>query len=160
MIKKQFEEIHKFLVEHKDKKVESILPMLTQLMSSKNQERTYVADDEGNIIAIYCYYHKRWELVDYIEYGRKASTATGYNSMCKEGVREWTRQQNEAKKQKEILLAKVATEQINTEQLTAELQKIEAERSKIKPLPKEFDKYSYKTKEEVLKAFEKLTNTK
>ena len=136
MIKKQFEEIFEFLTQNQDKKVSQILPMLTQLMSSKNQERTYVADDNGNVIAIYCYYHKRWELVDYIEYGRKASTATGYNSMCKEGVREWTKQHNEAKRRKEILLAKVATGQISSEQLNEALQQTEAE-GKIEPLPKE-----------------------
>ena len=160
MIKKQFEEVYQFLVEHKGRRVEEILPMLTQFMSSKNQERTYVADDDGNIIAIYCYYHKRWELVNYIEYGKKMSTATGLNTMCKEGVRMWTRQQNEAKKQKEVLLAKVATGQINSEQLTAELQKIEVEKNKIELISKELSKYSFETKDEALKAYTKLTNKK
>ena len=158
MIKKQFEEVYEFLTQNQDKKVKEILPMLTQFMSTKNQERTYLADDNGNIIAIYCYYHKKWELVDYIEYGKKASTATGLNTMCKEGVRQWTKQQNEAKKQKEILLAKIATGQINTEKLNEALQQIEAERNKIEPLPKELDKYSFETKDEALKAFTKLTN--
>ena len=160
MIKKQFEEIHKFLVEHKDKKVESILPMLTQLMCAKNQERTYVVDENGMVITIYCYYHKRWELIDKIEYGKKASTATGYNTMCKEGVRQWTKQQNEAKRRKEILLAKVATGQISSEQLNEALQQIESERNKIEPLPKELDRYNYETKEEALKAYTKFTNKK
>ena len=160
MIKKQFAEVFEFLTQNQDKKVKEILPMLTQFMSSKNQERTYLADDDGDIIAIYCYYHKRWELVNYIEYGKKVSTATGLNTMCKEGVRQWTKQQNEAKKQKEILLAKVATGQIDTEKLNEALQQIESERNKIEPLPKELDRYNYETKEEALKAYTKLTNKK
>jgi hypothetical protein len=158
MIKKQFTEVYEFLTQNQDKKVKEVLPMLVQFMSSKNQERSWLADDDGNIIAIHCYYHKRWELVNYVEYGRKASTATGLNTMCKEGTRQWTKKQSEAKKAKEILLAKVATGQINTEQLTAELQKIEEKRAEIIPLPKELDKYSFETKEEALAAYTKLTN--
>lgn len=159
MIKKQFSDIYEFLVKNQEKKVRDILPMLTKIMSSKNQERTYLAIN-GNIIAIYCYYHKKWELVDYIEYGKKASTATGLNTMCKEGVRMWTRQQNEAKKQKEVLLAKIATGQINTEKLNEALRQLEAERAKIEPLPKELNKYSFETKEEALEAFKKLLANK
>ena len=160
MIKKQFAEVFEFLTQNQDKKVKEILPMLTQFMSSKNQERTYLADDNGNIIAIYCYYHKSWELVDYIEYGKKVSTATGLNTMCKEGVRQWTKQQNEAKKQKEILLSKIATKQINTEELNEALQQIEAEKNKIVPLPKELAKYSFETKDKALEAFKNLANKK
>lgn len=160
MIKKQFTEVYEFLTQNQDKKVKEILPMLTQLMSSKNQECTYLADDDGNIIAVHCYYHKKWELVDFIEYGKKNSTATGLNTMCKEGTRMWTKQQNEAKKQKEILLAKVAAGTLNTEQLAAELRKIESERHKIEPLPDSFNRYTYETKEEALKAYTKLTNKK
>lgn len=160
MIKKQFAEVYEFLTQNQDKKVKDILPMLTQFMSSKNQERTYLADDEDNVIVIYCYYHKKWELVNFIEYGKKASTATGLNTMCKEGVRQWTKQQSEAKKQKEILLAKIAAGQINTEKLNEALQQIEAERNKIEPLPKELDKYNFETKDEALEAFKKLANKK
>lgn len=160
MIKKQFTEVYEFLTQNQDKKVKDILPMLTQFMSSKNQERTYLADDEDNVIAIYCYYHKKWELVNFIEYGKKASTATGLNTMCKEGVRQWTKQQSEAKKQKEILLAKIAAGQINTEKLNEALQQIEAERNKIEPLPKELEKYNFETKDEALEAFKKLANKK
>jgi hypothetical protein len=158
MIKKQFKEVYEFLMKNQEKKVGDILPMLTQLMSSKNQERSYLADEDGNIIAIHCYYHKKWELVDYVEYGKKASTATGLNTMCKEGVRMWTKQQNEAKKAREILLAKVAAGTLNTEQLAEELRKIETERHRIEPLPSSFDRYSYETKEEALAAYTKLTN--
>lgn len=160
MIKKQFEEIYEFLAKNQEKRIKEVLPMLTQLVSSKNQERTYLADDEGKVIAIYCYYHKKWELVDCIEYGKKASTATGYNTMCKEGVRRWTQQQNEAKKQKELLLAKVAAGTLNTEQLAAELQKIEEGKNKITPIPKELERYSFGTKEEAFNAFTKLANKK
>lgn len=134
-VKKVFTEIYKFLTQNKGRRVEEILPQLEALMSPKkgtgSNATNVIKDENGNIKFIFCYYHKKWEDPKVAEYGEKKGTSTGLNTMCKEGVRQWTKQHNEAKKQKEELLAKVAAGTLKTEQLAAELQKIEAAAKKI-----------------------------
>ena len=51
--------------------------------------------------------------------------------MCKVGLNQWTKQQREAKKAKDELLAKVASGEVPAEQLTAELEAIEAKRNAV-----------------------------
>ena len=59
----------------------SLMPQIEALMLAKkggsDKGSTFIKDADGNVIAIYCYYHKKWELVEHIEYGKKANTATG-----------------------------------------------------------------------------------
>ena len=120
-IKKQFEEIYAILEENSNRKVSSVLPQLVELMSRKSnssgQANTFIKDDDGNVVAIYCYYHKKWELLSEVEYGNKKGTATGYNTMCKEGVSNWTKQQRTKKKDESELLNKIATKEIQPEEL-------------------------------------------
>lgn len=136
-VKKVFAEIYEFLAKNKGRRVEEIFPQLEELMSPRkgtgSNATNVIKDEKGNIRYIFCYYHKKWEDPKVAEYGEKKGTATGLNTMCKEGVRMWTKQHNEAKKQKEELLAKVAAGTLKTEQLAAELQKIEAAAKKIIP---------------------------
>ena len=137
MVKKVFAEIYEFLAKNKGRMVEEIFPQLEELMSARkgtgSNATNVIKDEKGNIRYIFCYYHKKWEDPKIAEYGEKKGTSTGFNTMCKEGVRMWTKQHNEAKKQKEELLAKVAAGTLKTEQLAAELQKIEAAAKKIIP---------------------------
>ena len=137
MVKKVFAEIYEFLAKNKGRMVEEIFPQLEELMSARkgtgSNATNVIKDEKGNIRYIFCYYHKKWEDPKVAEYGEKKGTSTGFNTMCKEGVRMWTKQHNEAKKQKEELLAKVAAGTLKTEQLAAELQKIEAAAKKIIP---------------------------
>ena len=99
--KKAYIEIIKFLEANSNKKVSTILSEVKAMTQSKNSSnvegRTFYKDDEDNTIAIFCYYFKKWMRLDEVEFGLKANTASGYNTMCKVGVSNWTKQQRVAK---------------------------------------------------------------
>ena len=136
-VKKQFEELYTLLEENKYKKVSTLMPQLIELMSRKNNNsgsaNTFIKDDEGNVVAIYCYYHKKWELLTEVEYGSKKNTATGYNTMCKEGVSSWTKQQRVKKQAEAELLTKVASGELKVEDIATEQATILEESKQIKP---------------------------
>ena len=128
-IKKDYQLIVEFLEANQNKKVATILEQLREMCSQSNTV-TFKKDADGNVTEVFCYYHKRWELVSEHEYGKKASNkATGLNTMCKVGYNQWTKQQSAAKKAKEQLLARVAAgEELD---IGAELELIEAQRQLI-----------------------------
>lgn len=128
-MKKQFEEIYAVLEANQNKKVSSIMPELIKLMARKNnasgQANTFIKNEAGEVTHVFCYYHKLWEEVAKVEYGAKANTATGLNTMCKEGVSNWTKQQRVKKQKEAALLSKVASGEIAVEDIgtiQAELQ--------------------------------------
>ena len=132
-IKKDFVALIEFLEENKTKKVSTILEELKSMCSKKTNDKTFILDSEGNVKSVYCYYHKEWEDVDAYTYGPKKNTASGLNTMCKEGVSNWTKQQRVAKQQKEELLTKLGTGEITVEQLPEEQERIEELRKVIVP---------------------------
>jgi hypothetical protein len=136
-VKKQFEEIYALLEANKNKKVSTLLPELAELMSKKSAGGTngstfHKIDDE--VVAVYCYYHKKWELISKTEYGKKASNqATGLNTMCKEGVSAWTKQQRMKKLAEQELLTKVSKGEILPEDIASEQEAILKESKLIVP---------------------------
>lgn len=136
-IKKDFVELHAILAENSNKKVSTILPQLVELMSRKNnasgQANTFIKDDDGNTIAIYCYYHKKWELLSQCDYGSKQGTATGFNTMCKEGVSKWTKQQRVKKQAEANLLTQVASKELDVEDIPTKQLEIAEEAKLILP---------------------------
>lgn len=134
MIKKQFEAIHALLEANKNKKVSTIMADLEALMTSKVQQKTFELDDEGNVTRVFCYYHKQWEDVAEVPYGKKASTASGLNTMCKEGLSNWTKQQRAYKKAKEQLLDQLSSGEVLQEELSEHLQTLEEQKDVIIPL--------------------------
>lgn len=153
-VKKQFAEIYKLLEENKNRKVSSILPELAALMSTKTAGgsdigRTYLKDEAGNTYAVYCYYHKKWELVSQAEYGAKANTATSLNTMCKEGVSAWTKQQRIYKKGREELLMQLASQDILKDEFDSALAVLEEERKAIEV---RCDEHGFETAEEAKSA--------
>ena len=152
-IKKAFIEIAQILHANENKKVKTILPQLLELMTAKNSGgsdigKTFMKDDEGSTYAVFCYYHKKWELISDCEYGSKKGTASGLNTMCKEGVSHWTKQQRVAKKAKEQLLADLASGELVIEDLGDAQAKIEEQREVI--VPRE-DEHGYDTSDQVPK---------
>lgn len=136
-IKKAFVEIHELLTANTDRKVSSIMDELTALMSAKTGsggggKANFHRNEAGEVVAVQCYYFKRWFLVDQMPFGAKASSASGLSSMSKEGTSNWTKQQAEAKKAKAQLLTDVAEGKVAAEAVPAELAKIEAAREEIK----------------------------
>lgn len=134
-IKKQYEEIYAFLEANKNKKIATVFDDVIALMSSKQGGsdigKTFLKDAEGNVTHVYCYYHKKWESVSVAEYGVKTNTATGLNTMCKEGVSSWSKQQRIYKKTNEALLKQVASGELSPEDLQAQMDIAEQERKTI-----------------------------
>ena len=82
-----------------------------------------------------------------VDFGAKATSATGLNSMCKDGVSKWTKQQRDLKKGKEALLDQLnkgEVEQSNLSELLTELEEASAA-----TVPRE-DGYGFETLEECL----------
>lgn len=97
---------------------------------------TFIKDANGATVAIFDYYFKRWmPLVgeEAVEFGSKASSATGLNNMCKLGVSLWTKQQRRKKQESADLLAKVEAGELEVEDIASEREAIEARAKEIEP---------------------------
>jgi len=130
-IKKAYVEIHSLLVKNKDKKVSEILDLITEMCERQTDDK-YVKDSEGNVVAIFDYYFKKWLPTSTVEFGSKASNkATGLNTMCVLGNKLWTQQQTEFKKSKDEILEKIMKGDLTVEAAEVELQKIESHRQRI-----------------------------
>lgn len=132
-------------------KVSAILPELEALMSAKSgsgggKATTFHRNEAGEVTAVKCYYHGLWMDPRVAEFGEKKSSASGFNSMCKDGMSKWTKQNAAAKKAKEELLAKVGTGEVAADQIAGLLAQIEADREVIHPRE---DGYGFATLEEV-----------
>ncbi len=132
-IKKDYVALVQFLEDNKTKKVSTILEEVKSMCSKKSNDKTYKTNDKGEVTHVFCYYHKVWEDVSECEYGPKKHTSSGLNTMCKEGVSNWTKQQRIAKKAKEELLTKLSSGEMSIDDLPKAEIDIETERTKIVP---------------------------
>lgn len=149
-IKKVFQEIVSLLEANPESRVRELLPQVLELASAKSagggSATTFHRDEAGNVVAIRCYYHNLWMHPQLGDFGKKAGSASGYNSMCKDGQSKWTKQQSAAKKAKDALLAQVADGSF-TGNVQEEISRIEAEAKAV--IPRE-DGYGFATMEECL----------
>lgn len=130
-IKKDYLELVEFLTNNKNKKVETILEQVRE-MCSQQVTTTFRKDEDGKVTHVFCYYHKVWEDVSQVEYGKKASNkATGLNTMCKVGLNAWSKQQRVAQKEKNELLEKMSKGGVTQEEFNLELDAIELRRNTI-----------------------------
>ncbi len=137
-IKKAYQEIVAYLEDNKDSKVKTVLPGVIELASAKTGGgggggSTIRRNDAGEVTHIFCYYHKMWEDVSVVEFGKKATSPTGLNNMCKEGTSAWTRQQRVAKKANESLLNDVASGEVAPSDIAAKQADINEARGLIVP---------------------------
>jgi len=132
-IKKPFAEIHQILIDNSDKNVSEIMHLLEPLMEAQVRDKNHRTNENGEL-EIFCYYHKQWEVVGEVEYGSKKNTATGYNTMCKIGVNNWTKQQREFKKAKAELLDAVMAGEIEPADLNEKIAELEEKKNEIVPL--------------------------
>ena len=129
-VKKAFVNLINFLQENADKKVKSILPKAIAMCAPRQgggggAATSFHRDENGNVVAQRCYYHQKWMDPAIVEFGTKTNSASGLNSMCKDGMSKWTKQQRVAKKQKEDLLAAVAAGDVPSDEIATRLAKIE-----------------------------------
>jgi undecaprenyl pyrophosphate synthase len=152
-VKKMYEEINQLLVDNKNKKVSTILDQLQELMTKKKnlsgQDKTFFKNDEGHTICVFCYYHKRWELVDVCAYGAKASSASGLNTMCKEGVSKWTKQQRVRKQDEANILNKITSGELEVSDIGQAKEDILNDSKVI--VPRE-DEHGFDTLEEAIES--------
>lgn len=137
-IKKAYKEIVEFLEANAGSKVKTILDEVIEMASAKTaggggSASTVRRDADGNVTHIFCYYHKMWEDVAVCEYGKKITSGTGLNNMCKEGTSQWTKQQRAAKKAGAELLTAVGAGEVAPEDIATVQAEIEAARSVIIP---------------------------
>lgn len=130
-IKKPFVDVVNFLESHKKDKVSSILEQVKLMCESKKQANTFIKDSNGNIVAIYCWYHKQWEVLKSVPYGSKKNSTTGLNTMCKIGTSNWTKSQTDAKKEKEKVLIGVSNGSIKPANIIKLMDEIELKRNTI-----------------------------
>lgn len=140
-IKKSMQEIYDILDANQTATVASVMSQLESVMSTKargaakgESVRTSLRDADDNVVAIRCYYFKRWmPLVgdEAVDFGAKAGTNTGLNSMCKEGVSHWTKQQRVAKEATANILVDVEAGTLDASDIAAAREEIEAARQEI-----------------------------
>ena len=138
-IKKAYTSIVELLQANPDAVVSEVLPQVLELASAKSggggsRATTFHKNDEGKVIAIKCYYFGKWMSPLDMEFGKKASSATGFNSMCKEGVSHWTKQQRAYKQAQSALLKDVADGTVAAEDLAAVMVELEEARDKVEPM--------------------------
>ncbi len=120
------------LEDNKTKKVSSIIELINELDDGKiTRQKTYLMTNDNKPFAVFCYYHKQWELISETEYGLKSSSKTGLNTMCKLGTNKWTKQQKNAKQQEAELLAWVINQEVSIEEAETMKQDIETNRQVI-----------------------------
>jgi len=151
-IKKAFVEIVETLQANTNELVGDILPQIIALASAKTgggggKATTFHKNEDGQIVGVQCYYHGLWMSPEVADFGKKASSATGFNSMCKDGVSKWTKQERVAKAAKEQLLLDVADGTVDAADLPAVMQDIEDARKEREPRE---DGYGFATLEELL----------
>lgn len=151
-IKKAFVEIVELLQENLSASVESVLPQVLAIASAKTgsgggKATTFHKNEAGEVVAINCYYHDLWMDPRVVEFGSKSNSPTGFNSMCKDGVNKWTKQQREQKNAEAALLSRVAAGELAVEDIAAEQERIAEEAKRIEPRE---DGYGFATLEECL----------
>lgn len=95
---------------------------------------TFHRNDAGDVVAVRCFYHGLWMSPQVEEFGKKASSASGLNSMCKAGVSKWTKQQSQFKKAKEELLEQVAAGEVAPAEINDRLAELDEARQAVEPL--------------------------
>jgi hypothetical protein len=133
-------------------KVAELLDQVVELASAKSgagggKATTFHRNEDGAIVAVKCYYHQAWMDPRVADFGEKKSSASGFNSMCKDGMAKWTKQNAAAKKAKEELLNKVQSGEVAAEQIAAELERVAVEREAIHARE---DGYGFATLQECL----------
>lgn len=154
-IKKAYVTIIELLQANLGVSVEEILPQVIELASARTgagggKASTFHRDEAGTVVAVKCYYLNKWLHLgaEDVEFGQKASSASGLNSMCKFGMSQWTKQNNAAKKAREELLAKIASGEVAQGEIQDHLARIDQEREAILPLPGDYQ--GFETLEECL----------
>ncbi len=151
-IKKAFQPIIDVLESNPKAKVADILEQVIALAAAKTGGggggvSSYHKNEDGVVTAIRCAYHKLFMDPRVVEFGAKASSATGFSSMSKDGTAKWNAQYKEAKEAEAGLLDQVTSGDLVPADIPAAQTAIAEKRAEIVPLE---DGYGFATLEECL----------
>ena len=151
-IKKAYTAIVELLQTNQDAQVSDILEDVIALAAAKTgsgggKATKFHRNEEGEVVAVQCYYHKLWMDPRVVEFGKKATSPTGLNNMCKDGVSKWTKQQREAKAAEAALLDQVSSGELAVEDIANAQAEIAEQAGRIEPRE---DGYGFETLEECL----------
>jgi len=134
-IKKGFTELYAILKANEEMTVEEVMEKLLPIMTAQQRNTAHYTDEDGRLV-VFCYYHKQYEHVDQVPYGKKANTKTGLNTMCKVGTNQWTKQQREYKEAAGTILDLIANGELehSKEAITAKQAEFAELKDRIVPL--------------------------
>ncbi len=145
--KKVFKDLVSFLEVNKDKMIKNILPEIYNLTHSKIcrvEGDSFIKDKSGKLVAAMCFYYRQWMIVtgeNAVEFGLKAKTKTGFNTMCKAGLELWLKQQKTAKQATKQIVVDIKADVLAIKDISKREDEIELARTFVaKP------KIGYKTK--------------
>ena len=115
--------------------------------SGGGKATTFHKNEDGVVVAVKCYFHKLWMDPRVADFGAKASSATGLNSMCKDGVSKWTKAKSDAKKAEANILTRLTAGELDASEIEAEQARIAEEAAVITPRE---DDYGFASLEECL----------
>lgn len=152
-IKKAFQSVIAFLESNKDARVSKVLDQVKEMCSAKQgggtTARSFYKVGEA-VVAARCGFFELWFDPTVVEFGKKAGTASGLNSMCKLGVNEWTSRNNAHKKGREEAFSQFTDNKITAEEFQTKLREIDAAKDAEKTLPEGV--VGYATLDELLAA--------
>ncbi len=145
-VKKVFQPLMTLLTANQSAKVSSLMDQINELVSAKvggggGKATTFHRLADGTVGAVKCYYFQKWMDPRLVDFGAKAGSATGLNSMCKAGLSAWTKQQAAFKKAKEALLAEVAAGNVQPSEINDRLAELETARDAIIEVPAEIQAF-------------------
>lgn len=149
--KKSYSNIVDYLEAKKGQLItDDIMQTIYSLTNQKNSQSSKAIYQDDKLIAIYCWQHKQFELLDEVEYGLKASSSTGYNTFCKIAVRVWTTKQKMLKAVAVDVLKDVEAKKIDVKEIKAEMSK---RRAKIETAVDMKKPKGYETEAEAIAAY-------
>lgn len=145
-IKKVFVPLMTLLAANQSSTVSALMDQINGLVSAKvggggGRATTFHKSEDGTVVAVQCYYFKLWMDPRLVDFGAKAGSATGFNSMCKAGLSAWTKQQSAFKKAKEALLTEVASGAVEPSEIDAKIAELEAARDATIDTPVEIQAF-------------------
>ena len=134
-IKKAFAPIMSLLAANAALTCEEIYDQALALTSAKagggGAVSSFHKDEDGQVLIAKCGYHGLFFNTAEVEFGKKASAASGLNTMCKDGTSKWTKQLAQFKKAKDQLLTDVGAGDVAATDISAVTAELEEARNEV-----------------------------
>jgi len=158
-IKKQFTELITLLESNQEKMIKTILPQVLALCESKVATLNCLFDKNKRAFAIYCYFHKQWEIVLEVDYSAVSKSPSGKSRLCKLGQKAFTAQQNAFKLVPSKVLELVESGKIKTSEIKETTSKLLQDTKTLIEETHQHDTNLYNTLEQVEAKLLEFNNT-